>query len=191
MYIRYRQVNAAIHYKTIDLSKTWNEIAFWIGNITCVGISIVANFQVTSILLVHMIGGATTFGAGSIYFAIQTRISASFRSIHHKYPEYGVSKSMLYLRIFLSVLFFLFFIISVSFFGKAINEFRGTDVLSWKEEDGGMEYRRLAAAFEWLMVFVFAVLASTAEKDLKSIQFEEIRFSNKLPVPTNNVKKEK
>lgn len=71
MYVRYRQVNFAIDYKVIHLPKIWNELGFWTGNIVCIGISIVANFQETSLLLVHIIGGAMAFGTLAIYFGIQ------------------------------------------------------------------------------------------------------------------------
>lgn len=49
-----------------------------------------------------------------------------------------------------------------------------------------MEYRKVSAVLEWLTVFVFIIMASTGEKEFKSIEFEEIRFKSKLPPVTNN-----
>lgn len=65
------------------------------------------------------------------------------------------------------------------------------DILSSKEEDGSMELRKLAAALEWMMVFVFIIGASTVEEEFKSIEFEEIRFKSKLTTLKYSVKKRK
>lgn len=73
MYVRYRQVNIAISSKVIDLSKTWNEVAFWSGNIICLGVSIVANFQETLVTSVHLFGATTAFAVVIVYFVIYVR----------------------------------------------------------------------------------------------------------------------
>lgn len=73
MYIRYQLINTAIDYKIIELSKTWNELAFWSGNFICLAMSFVANFQTTSQIVVHTIAGFMAFVAIAVYFIFQVR----------------------------------------------------------------------------------------------------------------------
>lgn len=74
MYIRYRQVEFFIDSGEIDLKRSWNTAAKWCGAIACLGMSIVANFQETSVVAMHFIGALGAFGVGSVYFIIQVTI---------------------------------------------------------------------------------------------------------------------
>ncbi|KAF2888888.1 hypothetical protein ILUMI_17285, partial [Ignelater luminosus] len=71
MYIRYRQIEFAINSNEIDLQRQWNEVAFWLGNITCLGISFVGNFQELFCISIHCIGALMAFGIGGIYVLLQ------------------------------------------------------------------------------------------------------------------------
>lgn len=71
MYIRHRQVGFAIESTQIRLSKRWNTAAMVVGTMGCLGMSLVANFQETSIVAVHGLGAMLAFGIGSAYFIIE------------------------------------------------------------------------------------------------------------------------
>ena len=51
-----------------------NERAFWVGIGSCVGISIVANFQETNVRIVHFVGAFACFGLGTVYFWMQVKL---------------------------------------------------------------------------------------------------------------------
>lgn len=71
MYIRYRQVQFAIATGTIELNPKWNKWSVGVGAAGCLGMSLVANFQETSIVAVHGIGAILAFAVGSVYFMIE------------------------------------------------------------------------------------------------------------------------
>lgn len=71
MYIRHRQVQFAIETSIIELSPKWNNWSMGVGTAGCLGMSLVANFQETSIVAVHGIGAILAFAVGSVYFMIE------------------------------------------------------------------------------------------------------------------------
>lgn len=73
MYIRYRQIEFAINSNEVDLQRKWNEVAFWLGNITCLGISFVGNFQEMFFISMHLVGALMAFGVGGFYVLLQVR----------------------------------------------------------------------------------------------------------------------
>ncbi|KAF2889744.1 hypothetical protein ILUMI_16429 [Ignelater luminosus] len=93
---------------------------------------------------------------------------------------------ILYFRIFLTILFFVFFLGTLVGTGIARKDFKGDDVAWWTSEDGGYPAHLVAAFSEWLMVFVFIIYVLTMEKEFKSIRFEGICFENKCS-PYKNV----
>lgn len=60
-----------INADEIDLKPSWNTASKWCGAIACLGMSIVANFQETSVVVMHFLGALGAFGVGSFYFIIQ------------------------------------------------------------------------------------------------------------------------
>lgn len=73
MYIKYRQIDFAIRTNTIGLSHIWNTAAFIVGILACIGMSLVANFQETTIVIIHGLGAVLAFAIGSAYFLIEVR----------------------------------------------------------------------------------------------------------------------
>ncbi|XP_011645315.1 DNA damage-regulated autophagy modulator protein 2-like [Pogonomyrmex barbatus] len=72
IYVRYSQVKECI--KTFASSTSlpkWNYWALVFGLISSAGLSIVANFQETSVIVVHLIGALLCFGGGTAYFWTQ------------------------------------------------------------------------------------------------------------------------
>jgi hypothetical protein len=75
IYIRYRQINE--YYRSYALSSAvvkHNKIALWTGFLSCFGLSLVANFQETNVILVHLTGAFLCFGLGTVYIWLQVSI---------------------------------------------------------------------------------------------------------------------
>lgn len=72
IYIRYRQIDK--YYRSYALPSTvvkHNKIALWIGYLSCFGLSLVANFQETNVIIVHLTGAFLCFGLGTVYIWLQ------------------------------------------------------------------------------------------------------------------------
>lgn len=83
MYIRYTQVKLSIDSGEIDLREGWNTASMYCGIIACLGLSVVANFQETSVFAVHILGALAAFGIGATYFLLQVSVivvPASYRN---------------------------------------------------------------------------------------------------------------
>ena len=77
IYIRYRQVLQLFeHHSDLGVNLLrYNRLAVWFGLASCLGISIVGNFQETNVRIVHFVGAFCCFGFGTLYFWMQALIS--------------------------------------------------------------------------------------------------------------------
>ncbi|KAF2896385.1 hypothetical protein ILUMI_09789, partial [Ignelater luminosus] len=192
-YIRYRQVDIALKTGKANLSQRWNTAGFWLGNVIALGICLVANFQSDTspdgtkfVLLTHVVGALMAFGIGVFYMILQTRIAFGLLPVYKEFPEYQTGMRILYFRIFLTILFFVFFLgtfVGASLAGK---DFEGDEGVWWTSEDGGYPAHLVSTFSEWLMVFVFIIYVLTMEKEFKCIKFGGICFKNKCS-PYKNV----
>ncbi|KAF5911012.1 hypothetical protein HPG69_000977, partial [Diceros bicornis minor] len=83
IYVRYKQVHALNpeENRIIRLNKA----GLVLGLLSCLGLSIVANFQKTTFFAVHVCGAVLTFGMGSLYMFVQTILSYQMQpKIHGK-----------------------------------------------------------------------------------------------------------
>lgn len=55
----------------MSIVKKSNKLSISFGCIACLGLSIVANFQETNAMEVHLTGAGMAFGIGSLYFLFQ------------------------------------------------------------------------------------------------------------------------
>lgn len=75
VYIRYLQVKSLATFKTpIGPRLSANDISWYVGFLSCLGMDIVANFQVHNLKYVHYAGAGLCFIGGSFYFAFQVSI---------------------------------------------------------------------------------------------------------------------
>lgn len=58
-------------HKLHSAIQKWNNWALILGLLAVLGLTIVANFQETSVLLVHFVGAFMCFGCGTAYFWTQ------------------------------------------------------------------------------------------------------------------------
>lgn len=84
IYIRYRQILELYKYHPDigDATLKYNNMSVWFGMLSCLGISIVANFQETNVRIVHYFGAFCCFGFGTLYFWIQVN---NFKNVINLY----------------------------------------------------------------------------------------------------------
>ncbi|XP_073985063.1 DNA damage-regulated autophagy modulator protein 2-like isoform X2 [Rhodnius prolixus] len=76
VYIRYLQVKQFANFRsTIGHRLSANNVATLLGYLSCLGMDIVANFQVKYVWQIHYIGACLCFIGGTVYFIFQTFFS--------------------------------------------------------------------------------------------------------------------
>ncbi|KAF6028734.1 DRAM2 [Bugula neritina] len=106
MYVRFKLVQAFNNY---DRSlRVLNKVALFMGALSSLGLSLVANFQGTSVVSVSLIGAFMVFGIGVVYCFLHTVITRKM------YPMYN-GRSIWLIRLFISVLVLFSFILIVVF----------------------------------------------------------------------------
>ncbi|XP_059618968.1 DNA damage-regulated autophagy modulator protein 1 isoform X1 [Phlebotomus argentipes] len=173
IYIRFRQICVLCDYHADlrDSTAKLNGRALWIGFGSCLGISIVANFQETNIHVIHLVGAFLCFGLGTVYFWIQAVIS------YYLQPYVG-SMFKAHVRLFLSVVCTIFFImVAVTGIISHIL-FRGEDPRKWYPSDGGWKYHVASSISEWIVAttFCFYILTFTDEFRSLSVDHPTIRI---------------
>lgn len=110
IYIRYKQVEQYYRdHLSAESAKILriNYLSFVIGLISCLGLTVVANFQEINLRPVHLTGAITCFTCGLIYCILQTLIS------HLGYPllnTYFIAKT----RLALTTLMFISYLTSMT-----------------------------------------------------------------------------
>lgn len=132
VYIRHRQIEQLIfhHPELHESSARMSRTAMWLGIGSCIGCSIVANFQETNVRYMHYAGALTCFGLGTAYFWLQALLSYNIS------PFFG-STFLAHIRMGLAFMCTIFFtIVAVTGVISHIL-FKGTDPRKWYPSDGG------------------------------------------------------
>lgn len=168
IYIRYRQLqelsdaNPELQRRIGRLSR----IALWIGFGSCLGCSVVGNFQETNVRMVHFIGAFCCFGLGTVYFWLQAFLSFS---VH---PLAGAPLSMAYTRLGLAMLCTIFFVV-VAVTGIISHIlFEGQDPRKWYPSDGGWEYHVASSISEWIVATIFCFYILTFTDEFRGIEMD-------------------
>ncbi|KAL6083863.1 hypothetical protein STEG23_031388 [Scotinomys teguina] len=83
MYVRYKQVQALNPEENLIIK--FNKAGLVLGILSCLGLSLVANFQKSTLFVPHVCGGVLAFGMGSLYMFVQTILSYQMQpKIHSK-----------------------------------------------------------------------------------------------------------
>lgn len=175
LYVRYRQVDYDIKTQNIKLSPKWNTVGFKFGVASCLGVSIVGNFQESNVISVHLIGAIMAFGVGSVYFGLQTRISYAYVSARKR----SIPKWLFYMRLLLSVPLVPMFLLIFIFGGLAMSEYPdiiGKNRAWWTEDYGGYGFRIASTFTEWILAITIFIYILTFTNEIKCIQFEGFQF---------------
>jgi len=177
IYLRYRLVKELNRGSDLVLNRL-NLAALIFGCMSAFGMTIVANFQITAVFYVHLIGAFTCFGAGLIYSILQT--AASYRMC----PLYN-GITVCRMRLFISVLALVAFLTTIITGSLALaarhwhnlNDNDDPDrimneLYRIKKTDPGYYLHICSAVCEWFLSFSFMVFLMTYSKD-----FEKIRIT--------------
>ena len=127
MYFRHGYLEKQNCLPTVRLH-TLNDVALLLGGLSSFGIMMVANFQETSVLALHLIGAMMTFLLGIVYCWIHTYLS------YKVFPNGLSTKAMVYLRAVLSAIATVGFLMTVIGANIASRESKQTINLKWTSD---------------------------------------------------------
>ncbi len=130
VYVRYHHVKLCIsHSEKWSLIK-FNKIGVFFGITSCVGVTLVGNFQEQNVISVHLIGAFMAFIFLIPYCLIQTYLS------HKLSYRLNSTKPMLILRIFLGILSVILVGTTIIFASIGSSKYHGNDAFKWMPDDG-------------------------------------------------------
>ena len=164
IYIRYSQVKE--YSSTFSLQESlskWNYWSLIFGLVGTFGLSIVANFQESTVIVMHFIGAFLCFGASTAYFWTQAVCTFYLHPI-------GSSLRLAHFRTALSTFCTVCFCISVVTGTLAYAAYKGTNPQKWYKEDGGWELHMASTVTEWLCAIAFCIYILTFSDEFKNVK---------------------
>jgi hypothetical protein len=161
IYIRYKQIEQYYRdHLALESAKILkvNYAALVIGFVSCLGLSIVANFQEMNMRPIHWVGAIVCFSCGLMYCGLQTWMS------YRMHPLVN-TRAVAHYRLALTCIMFCSFVTALVLGPIAISHFHGPDRSRWRPEDGGYYMHMIAAINEWITAFClnFFLLSYTRE----------------------------
>ena len=147
VYIRYLQVKEYQVSFNMPQFRIFNNICLITGVLAAFGMSIVANFQETNVLTMHLIGAFVAF-ISPIFYMISD-IYMAFKSSGVIVPKW-----MPFARVVVCIIYSSSFILTTLFSQLAYNEFDADDghtMQFWQPEDGGWDLHVVSTVFEWIL----------------------------------------
>lgn len=158
-------------YRTYDLSDTIlyvNRIAGKAGVASVIGMTIVANFQETNVLPIHIFGAAVGLGFGCVYIILQTFLTDEI------YPL-SATRSILFARKACSALAAISFSITILFATLAFPQYRGSYLARWGRDDGGnlCMFHMVSTSAEWITVLAGILFFLTYAPEFQKLYLYE------------------
>lgn len=164
VYIRYSQVKECSSTFRLQTSlPKWNHWALIFGLLSTFGLSVAANFQETSVLVVHFIGALLCFGGGTAYFWTQAVCTFYLHPL-------GCSLRLAHVRTALSTFCTVCFVVTLITGVLARLAYKGTNPRKWYREDGGWELHVASTITEWLCAGAFAVYILTFSEEFRDVK---------------------
>ncbi|XP_050510017.1 DNA damage-regulated autophagy modulator protein 2-like [Diabrotica virgifera virgifera] len=182
MYCKFRQVTDILNKHNMTHKEAFNKYTFIMGLIAGFGISVVGNFQETNCFIVHWLGAVMCFGFGSIYLCMQTSI---YLAITPVIGQMVLTKIRIVISA-LSVITFIIFFISAM---VSYTQFKGTSYLHWKYEDGGYELHLISSVTEWLCAASIMTYVMLFKKEFEHTVVHEPIIDTGLIKPNNQLKR--
>jgi len=174
LYVRYKQVEGYVDDVKIEHTETvekLNKFSMIVAVFVCLGLSIVANFQETSVIIVHFIGAIMTFGLGTVYELIQAYIT------HKMHPEIN-GKGVFVARLVIAILSACFFITcTVSGALVKMVDRDGKINIHWDPSDPAYYIHLTSTISEWCLAATFLSFFFTF---LKEFQFISLHTTTRL-----------
>lgn len=164
VYTRYRQIKLIMcHHKDVFKSSAkLNKFALWIGGGSGFGLSIVANFQLTNVPVVHYLGAVSCFFLGNVYFWLQAYISYNVRS-------HVGSTRMTWIRFILAAVCSYFFFVTILTSCKVVGLIF--------HEDSNCTYLTASVASEWIVSIIFCFYLLSFAGEFRQIVMEHPKMS--------------
>ncbi|XP_073993540.1 DNA damage-regulated autophagy modulator protein 2 [Rhodnius prolixus] len=165
IYVRYCEI--CQYYELYSISNRviqLNKLGLWLGIFSCLGLSIVANFQETNVKYVHYFGATLCFGLGTAYFWIQAMCSYHMHSLAN-------SLMVAHFRVGLAMVCTVFFFIAAVAGLLSHLEFHGETPAKWYPKDGGWELHVISTASEWVVAICFCFYILTFYSEFSLISF--------------------
>ncbi|XP_046434432.1 DNA damage-regulated autophagy modulator protein 2 isoform X1 [Neodiprion pinetum] len=173
IYIRYshtKELSSSYQFNA-SLPK-WNRAALILGLLTCLGLSMVANFQETNVIVVHLIGALVCFGCGTAYFWTQVSLDLIKVVCSYYLHPLGCSIKIAHLRLSLVVSCTILFIIGTVTAVLARLNYHGNNPRKWYKADGGWELHMASTVAEWLCAGCFCVYILTFTDEFRGVQLK-------------------
>ncbi|XP_010604340.1 DNA damage-regulated autophagy modulator protein 2 isoform X2 [Fukomys damarensis] len=149
IYVRYKQVHALNPEENLIIKL--NKAGLVLGILSCLGASLVANFQKTALFVVHVSGGVLCFGMGSFYMLVQTILSYLMQPKIH-------GKQIFWIRLLLLIWCGVSVLSMLTCSSLLYSGDFGTDIvqkLHWNPKEKGYVLHMVTTAAEWSMSFSF------------------------------------
>nr|CAD7572490.1 unnamed protein product [Timema californicum] len=154
VYIKYRQVceRLKINQESKLIKPRTNLIVAWLGAASCLGISMVGNFQVSNEKLIHAAGAGMCFICGTVYFCMQEKLL----SVHPTgiEPRLTAISNPIYCK------------------SSALGHQEGENNRKWRPEDGGWDAHIVSTVSEWMLSIIFCTFILTYVRDFSYIHLE-------------------
>ncbi|XP_014283554.1 DNA damage-regulated autophagy modulator protein 2 [Halyomorpha halys] len=173
VYIRGLQVAKFANFKfKIGPHLRLHCIATWIGYGSCLGLSMVANFQVNKLKSVHYMGACLCFLGGTVYFVLQTIFSYYMAQLYD-------GKTIFICRCILCSLSTVLLLAAISA-GIAPGP---DDSFHWTPRDPDYGWHLVSTSSEWLLALTQSLMVLTFLPEFKpiTIQRPEVRIEGISP----------
>ncbi|KAL4645870.1 DNA damage-regulated autophagy modulator protein 2-like isoform X4 [Arapaima gigas] len=164
MFVRYKQVKALTSWEDRGVRRL-NAAGLGLGLGSCFGMCVVANFQKTVIISMHVLGAAMTFGLGTLYILVQ--VAASHRThVHGK----GVFWVRLGVGLWSLASIVVMFVSSVIMY-NSVPDVDIVKKLHWNtlEPVRGYTAHLLSTISEWSLAFSFVSFFLTYIRDFQEV----------------------
>lgn len=177
IYIRYRQIQQLMyhHNDLIYSTANMNTMAMWFGYVSCFGLSIVANFQLTNVPHIHYFGAFSCFGFGTCFFWLQAHLTYNI----HKY--FG-SATMAYFRLVLAALCTYLFFVTIFMNCNTMS------VLFDESSSTTCSHHLISVSAEWLVATLFCIYILTFTNEFRKISVDQpvISINTKISFQLDN-----
>ncbi|XP_037668784.1 DNA damage-regulated autophagy modulator protein 2-like [Choloepus didactylus] len=149
IYVLYKQVQAPNPEENHIIML--NKAGLVLRLLSCLGLSVVANFQKTTLFAAHVSGAVLTLGLGSLYMFVQTILSYQMQPQIH-------GKQVFWIRLLVAIWCGVSALSMLICSSLLYNGNFGTDTvqkLHWNPEDKGYVLHMITTAAEWSMSFSF------------------------------------
>ncbi|GAA52004.1 DNA damage-regulated autophagy modulator protein 1 [Clonorchis sinensis] len=150
-------------------------VSLGFGLAGAIGLSIVGNFQETSLLVVHLIGALMTFGFGTLYIILCSHASRK----HLRSPQW-----LWVLRTILASIC-LVSLVAMFLFAGLCGGIKKLPPAKWDPNDENYVYHALSTTFEWVMAFAFLCHFLTMTYELRDYKLDPVKVRYRYVLPAS------